>query len=156
QDADFKDIDLLFGPAYKGIPLTTCTATALYNSHKRNIACAFNRKEKKDHGEGGQLIGATIRGNIVIIDDVITAGTAVREVIALLKGTSAKLTGLVIGLNRQEKGVNGKSAISELEREFGIQVKSIISASHLLTYLEQRGEDKKHSAMAKYLETYGV
>ncbi|MGD2172853.1 MAG: orotate phosphoribosyltransferase, partial [Gammaproteobacteria bacterium] len=126
--------DLLFGPAYKGIPLAAITAGALYRKYARDLPYAFNRKEAKDHGEGGSTVGADIAGRVMIIDDVITAGTAIRESIALIESLGAKATAVTIALDRQEKGLGEVSAIQELERG-GLEVISIVKLEHILEYL---------------------
>jgi orotate phosphoribosyltransferase len=151
----FPDIDLLFGPAYKGIPLVSATAQALHLNYQRNINIAFNRKEKKQHGEGGHLMGAPITGNTLIIDDVITAGTAVREVLTLLSDEPAHIQGLLIGLDRQEKNNDGISAVTALERSESLTVKSIIGAHDLLPYLKDQKDLKNLKRMEEYLNQFG-
>lgn len=153
--AHFPNVSLLFGPAYKGIPLVSTTAGVLFNEYQRDINCAFNRKEEKKHGEGGRLMGANIEGDILIIDDVITAGTAVREVFELLDGCEGTVKGLLIGLNRQEQGPNGESAITELEKEYGININSIIAAQDLITHLEQTNNSEHLEKMQSYLAKHG-
>jgi orotate phosphoribosyltransferase len=150
--------DLLLGPAYKGIPLAAATAIALADHHGRDVPFAYNRKEAKDHGEGGTLVGAPLRGKVLVIDDVITAGTAVREVIRLLHASGAELAGVVIGLDRQERGVGALSAVQEVERSQGVPVVSIINMGHLIDYLEKegRGPQGALAAMRHYRERYGV
>ena len=118
--------DILLGPAYKGIPLATATAIALADNHDINVPFAYNRKEAKSHGEGGVLVGAPLQGRVLVIDDVITAGTAVREVIAMIEAAGARLAGVAVGLNRQERGEGERSAIQEVEEEYGVPVLSII------------------------------
>jgi orotate phosphoribosyltransferase len=150
--------DVLLGPAYKGIPLAAATAIALADHHGRDVPFAYNRKEAKDHGEGGTLVGAPLRGKVLVIDDVITAGTAVREVIRLLQDTGAELAGVVIGLDRQERGVGDLSAVQDVERSHGVPVLSIINIGHLIDYLgkEGRGPQGALAAMQRYRERYGV
>jgi orotate phosphoribosyltransferase len=152
------DFDVLLGPAYKGIPLAAATAIALADAHGVDVPFAYNRKEAKGHGEGGVLVGAPLRGRVLVIDDVITAGTAVREVIALIESAGAELAGVAIGLNRQEKGAGERSAIQELEQDIGVTVVSIIDMPHLIEYLEsESGEASAHlPAMRAYRERYGV
>lgn len=152
------EFDVIFGPAYKGISLAAITAAALYEYHGVDTAFAYNRKEKKDHGEGGQLVGAELAGKrVLIIDDVITAGTAIREVTSLLEAHNAKLAGVVIGLNRQEKGKTDLSAIQEVERDFKTPVISIISLEHIVSYLEQgNNAPQVLEAIQRYREQYGV
>lgn len=133
-------IDMLFGPAYKGIPLAAATAVALAEHYGRDLPYAFNRKEAKDHGEGGIIVGAPLSGRVLIVDDVITAGTAIREVIQLISAQGAEPAGVLIGLNRQEQGQGKLSATQEIEREFAIPVISIAVLDHIITYLEEIGE----------------
>ena len=149
------EFDVLLGPAYKGIPLAAVTAVALADRHGRDVPFAYNRKEAKDHGEGGHLVGAPLQGRVLVIDDVITAGTAVREVIAMIEGAGASLAGVAIGLNRQERGQGKLSAIQELEEAYDIPVLSIIDMGHLIEYLEAR-EHEAVPAMHAYRERYGV
>ncbi len=150
--------DVLFGPAYKGIPLAATTAMALSERHERDTPYAFNRKEKKAHGEGGTLVGAALDGNILIIDDVITAGTAIREVMALLEEQgNAKPAGVVIALDRQEKGKGELSAIQEVERDYGIPVISIVKLEQVLEYVGQSEAFNDHfAAIEAYRNQYGV
>ncbi|MDP5052750.1 MAG: orotate phosphoribosyltransferase [Congregibacter sp.] len=135
------EFDVLLGPAYKGIPLATATAVALADHHGRDVPFAYNRKEAKSHGEGGVLVGAALHGRVLVIDDVITAGTAVAEVIDMIQGAGAELAGVVIGLNRQERGQGQLSAIQEIEQKWGVQVCSIIAMQDLIDYLRDRLED---------------
>ncbi len=147
--------DLLFGPAYKGIPLAAITASALFQQYQIDIPYAFNRKEAKDHGEGGNIVGAEINGRIMIIDDVITAGTAIREAMQLIESLGAQVTAVTIALDRQERGQGEVSAIQELESQ-GMQVISIIKLEHILEYLEQDGSTSSLSAIESYRELYGI
>ena len=150
--------DVLLGPAYKGIPLAAATAIALAELYDLDVPFAYNRKEAKSHGEGGVLVGAPLRGRVLVIDDVITAGTAVRQVIAMIEGAGAELAGVAIGLNRQERGEGRHSAIEEIERAHGVPVLSIIDMSHIIEYLEQSGGGPPGAleAMKAYREKYGV
>jgi orotate phosphoribosyltransferase len=150
--------DVLLGPAYKGIPLATTTAVALADQHGRDVLFAYNRKEAKSHGEGGTLVGAPLQGRVLIIDDVITAGTAVREVIAMIAAAGAELAGVAVGLNRQERGVGALSAIQELEQSHGVPVMSIINMDHIIDYLEAGDEELEPflQAMKEYRGRYGV
>ena len=151
------DFDVLFGPAYKGIPLAASTAVALAEHHQRDLPWCFNRKEAKDHGEGGTLVGAPLAGNVLIIDDVITAGTAIREVMQIIQGQNATAAGVLIALNRQERGKGELSAIQEVERDFGIPVVSIVSLEQVLEYLAQDAELKKYlPAVQAYRAQYGI
>ena len=152
------EFDVLLGPAYKGIPLAAATAVALADHHGRDVPFAYNRKEAKTHGEGGTLVGAPLQGRVLVIDDVITAGTAVREVIGMIEAAGASLAGVAIGLDRQERGTGTASAIQELEREQGIPVLSIINMGHIIDYLQAAG-DAYHevlTAMRAYRQRYGV
>ena len=149
--------DVLFGPAYKGIPLATTTGIALADHHHMNMPWCFNRKEAKVHGEGGNLVGAALAGRVLVIDDVITAGTAIREAMHIIETAGATLAGVVIALDRQERGQGERSAIQEVEQEFGIRVVSIIKLDQLLEYLLEKPEHA--NAVAKiqaYREQYGV
>ena len=152
------EFDILLGPAYKGIPLATATAVALADHHGIDIPFAYNRKEAKSHGEGGVLVGAPLRGRVLIIDDVITAGTAVREVIAMIDKAGARLAGVAVGLNRQERGAGELSAIQELEQAHAVPVLSIIDMNHIIAYLEAGDADMQQSlqAMKEYRQRYGV
>ncbi|MBA6413586.1 orotate phosphoribosyltransferase [Parahaliea sp. F7430] len=151
------EFDVLLGPAYKGIPLAAVTAVALAEQHNRDVPFAYNRKEAKNHGEGGVLVGAPLKGRVLVIDDVITAGTAVREVIAMIESANATLAGVAIGLNREEKGAGELSAIQEIEQAHQIPVLSIINMSHIIEYLEQAGDSAEAlAAMRQYRERYGV
>lgn len=148
--------DIIFGPAYKGIPLATVTAMALA-ADGENKPFAFNRKEKKDHGEGGNIVGAALQGNVLIVDDVITAGTAIRESIDIIRGAGAEPAGVLIALDRQERGAGELSAIQEVKKDFGIPVVSIITLDQVLDYLQSRpGFDEHAQKVAAYREEYGV
>lgn len=150
--------DVLLGPAYKGIPLAAVTAVALADQHDMDVPFAYNRKEAKTHGEGGVLVGAPLKGRVLVIDDVITAGTAVREVITLIESAGAELAGVAIGLNRQERGTGELSATQEVERAFGVPVLSIIEMGHIIDYLET-AEDAPAGALANmknYRSRFGV
>lgn len=152
------EMDVLFGPAYKGIPLAATTAMALSQEYDRETPYTFNRKEKKDHGEGGTLVGAPLEGNILIIDDVITAGTAIREVMDMLEQHgNAKPAGVIIALDRQEKGKGELSAIQEVERDYGIPVISIVKLEQVMAYVEEKEEFKQYfPAIKAYRDTYGI
>ena len=151
------DFDVLFGPAYKGIPLATATSIALADHHQRNVPWCFNRKESKDHGEGGNLVGAGLQGRILIIDDVITAGTAIRESVEIIQAAGAELTGVIIALDRQERGRGRQSAIQEVEESYGIRVTSIVRLEHLLEYLQgQAGRAAEVEKIQAYRREYGV
>ncbi|WP_338509349.1 orotate phosphoribosyltransferase [Pseudomonas trivialis] len=150
--------DVLFGPVYKGIPLAAATAVALAEHHELDLPWCFNRKEAKAHGEGGSLVGAPLKGDVLIIDDVITAGTAIREVMQIIASQEgAKAAGVLIALNRQERGNGELSAIQEVERDFGIPVVSIVSLNQVLQYLEDDAQLKQHlPAVRAYREQFGV
>ncbi|MFT5888079.1 MAG: orotate phosphoribosyltransferase [Zhongshania sp.] len=149
--------DILFGPAYKGIPLAAATACALAEHHQRDVPYAYNRKEKKDHGEGGSLVGAPLRGRVLIIDDVITAGTAIREAIAMITHAGASVAGVAIGLDRQERGQGERSAIQELEQDAQLSVISIVGLKDIVAYLRQSSNDTVLLArINEYRERYGV
>ena len=149
--------DVLLGPAYKGIPLAATTAVAMADQYGKDIPYVFNRKEKKDHGEGGNLVGAPLEGGVMIIDDVITAGTAIREVMEIIDEAGAKPAATVIALNRQEKGKGELSAIQEVERDYNMPVISIVSLNDLIEYLEEKGDMADElAAIRKYREEYGV
>jgi orotate phosphoribosyltransferase len=148
--------DVLLGPAYKGIPLAVATAVALADHHGQDVAFAYNRKEAKTHGEGGLLVGAPLRGRVLVIDDVITAGTAVREVIQMIREAGAALAGVAIGLDRQERGAGELSAVQEVEQSESVPVFSIITMSHIIGYLEAADQQGPLSAMQRYRQRYGV
>ena len=151
------DFDVLFGPAYKGIPLACATAMALAKDHNKNVPWCFNRKEKKDHGEGGNLVGAPLKGDILLIDDVITAGTAIRESEEIIKANGANFKAALIALNRMEKGKGEKSAIAEAEEQIGIKIISIVTFDDLLKYIENDDKLKDHiPAMLEYRKHYGA
>ncbi|MGH8465436.1 MAG: orotate phosphoribosyltransferase, partial [Pseudomonas sp.] len=149
--------DVLFGPAYKGIQLAATTAVDLADQHQLDVPWCFNRKEAKDHGEGGSLVGAPLTGDVLIIDDVITAGTAIREVMQIIQGQQAKAAGVLIALNRQERGNGELSAIQEVERDFGIPVVSIVSLTQVLEFLADDPALKQHlPAVEAYRAQYGI
>lgn len=134
------EFDMLFGPAYKGIPLAVSCAVALAEKHQRNVPYAFNRKEAKDHGEGGTIVGAALKGKILIIDDVISAGTSVGESIEIINAAKATPAGVFIALDRQERGKDDRSAISMVEERFGLNVGNIIKLDDLVSYLSSRSD----------------
>jgi orotate phosphoribosyltransferase len=151
------EFDVLFGPAYKGIPLATATSIALADHHNCNVPWCFNRKETKDHGEGGSLVGAGLAGKVLIIDDVITAGTAIREAVDLIHSAGALPGGVVIALDRQERGRGEYSAVQEVEATVGISVISIVKLEHLLQYLQETpGYGADVEKIRAYRERYGV
>jgi orotate phosphoribosyltransferase len=149
--------DVLFGPAYKGIPLAAAAGIALADHHDRNVPWCFNRKEAKDHGEGGNLVGAGLTGDVLIIDDVITAGTAIRESVDIIQAAGAAPAGVVIALDRQERGRDARSAIQEVEETLGIRVIIFVKLEHLVQYLldrANRAEDVEK--ILAYRARYGV
>ena len=151
------EYDVLFGPAYKGIPIATTTAVALADHHDKDVPYCFNRKEKKAHGEGGTLVGSELNGKIMLVDDVITAGTAIRESMEIIAQNGADLSGVLIALDRQEKGKAELSAIPEVERDFNTKVISIVKLADLISYLESQGTMDEHLASVKaYRDQYGV
>lgn len=150
------EFDVLFGPAYKGIPLAATTSVALASKHDMNLPYAFNRKEAKDHGEGGNIVGHALEGKVLIIDDVITAGTAIRESIDIIKANGATPAGVVIALDRMEKGQGDLSAIQEVERDYGIPVYSIINLNDIIEYLAETNNNNYLEAMKSYRADYGI
>ncbi len=151
------EYDVVFGPAYKGIPLAATTAVALADHHGKDMPYAFNRKEAKAHGEGGSLVGAPLNGKILIVDDVITAGTAVREVMSIINAEGAAPAAVLIGLNRQEKGQAELSAIQEVERDYAIPVVSIVCLDDIIEFLEEQGGQQGVVAKIRdYRTQYGV
>ena len=143
------NFDCMFGPAYKGIPLATAAAGALYNEYKIDKPYFFNRKEEKDHGEGGNLVGSALQGRVMLVDDVITAGTAIRESMEIIQANGATLAGVLISLDRQERGRGEISAIQEVERDYNCKVISIITLKDLIAYLEEKPEMAEHLAAVK-------
>ena len=149
--------DMLFGPAYKGIALAAATAIAFADGQQRDVPWAYNRKEAKDHGEGGTLVGAPLAGRVLIVDDVMTAGTAVRESLALIRSQGATPAGVLIALDRQERGQGERSAAQELSAEFGIPVIAITGLNDVLAYAGERPElAAEHQRLLAYRERYGV
>ncbi|POB87915.1 orotate phosphoribosyltransferase [Vibrio vulnificus] len=151
------EFDVLFGPAYKGIPIASTTAVALADHHDIDTPYCFNRKEAKDHGEGGNLVGSALEGRIMLVDDVITAGTAIRESMEIIQANGADLAGVLVAIDRQEKGKGELSAIQEVERDFACAVISIVSLSDLITFLEEKGDAAEHlDAVKAYRAQYGI
>jgi orotate phosphoribosyltransferase len=149
--------DVLFGPAYKGIPLAAAAGIALADHHDRNVPWCFNRKEAKDHGEGGNLVGAGLTGGVLIIDDVTTAGTAIRESVDIIQVAGATPAGVVIALDRQERGRDARSAIQEVEETLGVRVISIVKLEHLAQYLQDRIDRAEEvEKILAYRAQYGV
>ena len=151
------DFDVIFGPAYKGIPLAAATAISLAENHDRDLPWCFNRKEAKDHGEGGTLVGSPLNGRVLIVDDVITAGTAIREVMQIIRAQGAEAAGVLIALNRQERGQGELSAIQEVERDYGMPVVSIVSLTQVLDFLAEDEQLRQHlPAVMAYRDQYGI
>ena len=151
------DFDVLFGPAYKGIPIATTTAVALANDYNLDVPYCFNRKEAKTHGEGGSLVGSPLEGRIMLVDDVITAGTAIRESMQLIEQHNASLAGVLIALDRQERGQGELSAIQEVERDFNTQVISIVTLADVVAYLSANETNADAVAtINQYREKYGI
>jgi orotate phosphoribosyltransferase len=148
--------DMLFGPAYKGIPLATATAVAFAEHHRRNVPLAYNRKEAKQHGEGGSLVGAPLEGRVLIIDDVITAGTAVRESVSLIRAAGATPAGVVLAFDRQERGQGALSAVQEVQAAFSIPVIRIITLDHLIEYLEAGEQSEELASLRNHRRSFCV
>ncbi|HEY7841820.1 MAG TPA: orotate phosphoribosyltransferase [Gammaproteobacteria bacterium] len=149
--------DMLFGPAYKGIPLASSLAIAYANERGRSVPYSFNRKEEKDHGEGGLLLGAPLAGRVLVVDDVITAGGSVTRSVELIRRAGAEAAGVVIALDRQERGTSGKSAVQDVEQACGIPVISIVTLAELVEFLEQRGgAEDRLGDIRRYRDEYGV
>lgn len=153
------DFDIIFGPAYKGIPLAAAASIAFWQEFKQDIPWCFNRKEAKDHGEGGSIVGSPLTGRVLIIDDVITAGTAIRETMAIIAAAGAKAAGVVVALDRQEKGKGELSAIQEIEKEFSLPVISIIDLQQIINYLGRKQDGQVAAwleGMKEYQGRYGI
>lgn len=151
------DFDVLLGPAYKGIPIASATAVQLSALHGRDVPWSFNRKEAKDHGEGGLIVGSPLEGRVLVVDDVITAGTAIREVMSIVASAGAQVAGIVVAVDRQERGQGELSAIQEVERDFDVPVASIIGFDQIIEYVEQSGRHAEHlDAVRGYREEFGV
>ena len=150
------NVDILFGPAYKGIPLVSATSIAYAQITGNDIPFAFNRKEAKDHGEGGNLVGTPLQGNVIILDDVITAGTSVRESVEIINAANATPAGVLIALDRQEKGLNDCSAIQEVEANFNMPVIAIITLENIIDYLKAEANAEQLNAIKEYQSRYGI
>jgi len=148
--------DMLFGPAYKGIPLVTTTAVALADWHGRSVPFAFNRKEAKKHGEGGSIVGAPLAGRVLIVDDVISAGTAIRESVDIIRAAGAEPVGVVVALDRQERGQTPLSAVQEVQQTFRIPVLNIVTLDDLISHLATSGRDGELAALRRYQDEWGV
>lgn len=151
------EFDILFGPAYKGIPLATATAIALAEKHGRDVPYCFNRKEAKNHGEGGNLVGAPLKGRVLIVDDTITAGTAIHEAMDIIAANDAKAVGVVIALDRMEKGRGKQSAIQDIEADYNLKVINIVNLKLLIQFIEQSEDyDRYLDAIQNYRQQYGI
>jgi orotate phosphoribosyltransferase len=156
-DASGLEFDMLFGPAYKGIPLVTITAAALAQHAGRNLPFAFNRKEAKDHGEGGSIIGSPLKGRVLIVDDVITAGTAIRESIDIIKAAGAQAAGVLLALDRQERAPESRlSAVQEVRNHYGIPVITVVNLDDLMQHTALQGRKDDLERMQSYRERYGL
>ena len=153
--SDLK-VDILYGPAYKGIPLVSATSIAYAQITGNDIPFAFNRKEAKDHGEGGNLVGTPLQGNVIILDDVITAGTSVRESVEIINASNATPAGVLIALDRQEKGLNESSAIQEVKDRFNMPVIAIITLENIIDYLKAEANSDQLNAIKAYQSLYGI
>ncbi len=151
------EVDLLFGPAYKGISLVTVTAAALAEHHGIDLPFAFNRKEAKDHGEGGRIVGSPLAGRVLIVDDVITAGTAIRESVEIIEAAGARPAGVLLALYRQERGAEGRlSAVQEVRRQYAIPVVTVLTLEHLMQHLRRTQHPAEAARMQAYRDRYGV
>ncbi|RMH20680.1 MAG: orotate phosphoribosyltransferase [Gammaproteobacteria bacterium] len=148
--------DTLFGPAYKGIPLVAGISMALYQGYGQDYPYAFNRKEAKDHGEGGSLVGAELKGRVLVVDDVISAGTSVRESVKIIQDNHAEFAGVAIALDRKERGLGASSAIGEIEKEYGVSVLNIIDIQDIIDFLDDTGQGDLVEKMLTYRQQYGV
>ena len=152
------EYDMLFGPAYKGVPLVSVLSSSLFVNHEKDVSFVYNRKEKKEHGEGGQIVGPPLEGKIVIVDDVITAGTAIKEVSKMIIEAGAEISGILIALDRQEKGAGDSSAVQEVSRELGVPVISIVNLDQILTYVKNSPSELEAyvNRIEDYREKYGA
>ncbi len=151
------EADVMLGPAYKGIPIAAATAVQLSEVHGRDLPWCFNRKEAKDHGEGGTVVGAALTGRVLVVDDVITAGTAIREVVEIVTAAGAEVAAIVVAIDRQERGTGDLSAVGQVEQELGVRVRAIVTLDDVVSYLEETGEHAEHlDAMRAYRAEYGV
>ena len=154
---DDLEFDVIFGPAYKGIPIAVTTAISFAEEHGRSVPWCFNRKEAKDHGEGGLVVGAPLAGRVLVVDDVITAGTAIREVVEIIADAGAEVAAIVVAIDRQERGTGELSAVRQVEEELGVQVRAIVTLDDIVTYLEKTGEHAEHlDAVRSYRDEHGA
>ena len=152
------EFDMLFGPAYKGIPLTSVMSASLFTNHGKDVPFVYNRKEKKDHGEGGQIVGPSLSGKIVIVDDVITAGTAIKEASQIIREAGAEISGIIIAIDRQEKGAGEYSAVQEVSSKLGVPVISIVNLDQILAFVKNNSSEfEEHvEAIENYRKEYGA
>ncbi len=151
------DVDVILGPAYKGIPIAAATAMQLAEVHGRDVPWCFNRKEAKDHGEGGLVVGSPLTGRVLVVDDVITAGTAIREVVEIVKNAGAEVTAIVVAIDRQERGTGNASAVQQLEQQLGVRVRAIVSLDDVVEHLVQTGRHAEHlDAVRAYRDEHGA
>jgi len=151
------EFDMIFGPAYKGIPLVSVIAATLYEKHGQDYPYAYNRKEVKDHGEGGSIIGAPLEGKVLIVDDLISAGTAIREAADIIEGNGATLAGVALSIDRQERGLGNKSAAQEVEEQYGIPVLHVIGLDNVIQYIKTSvNDDDLLKRIREYRKKYGV
>ena len=152
------EFDMLFGPAYKGIPLTSVLSASLFMNHDKDVPFVYNRKEKKDHGEGGQIVGPSLSGKIVIVDDVITAGTAIKEVSQIIREAGAEISGIIIAIDRQEKGAGEYSAVQEVSSKLGVPVISIVNLDQILAFVKNSSSELEDhlEAIENYRKEYGA
>lgn len=157
-DERAADFDVLLGPAYKGIPIAAATAVQLAEQHGRDVPWAFNRKEAKDHGEGGMVVGADLDGKrVLLVDDVITSGKAIREVLPVVEEAGGTLAGIVVAVDRQERGTGELSAVDEVRRDLGVPVEAIVTFDHVIEFLAESGEHAEHLEAARaYRDQYGA
>lgn len=156
-DRSDLEFDVLLGPAYKGIPIASATAVQLAERFGRDVPWCFNRKEPKDHGEGGLIVGSPLEGRVLVLDDVITAGTAIREVMEIIEAEGAEAAGILVAVDRQERGRGDLSAIQEVERDFGVPVMSIIDFGQIVAYVEETGRHAEHlAAIRAYRDEFGI
>ena len=152
------EYDMLFGPAYKGVPLVSVLSSSLFVNHEKDVSFVYNRKEKKEHGEGGQIVGPSLAGKIVIVDDVITAGTAIKEASKMIIEAGAEISGILIALDRQEKGAGDSSAVQEVSQGLGVPVISIANLDQILTYVKNSPSEFGDyvNRIESYREKYGA
>jgi orotate phosphoribosyltransferase len=154
---DDLDVDVMLGPAYKGIPIAAATAVQLSEVHGRDLPWCFNRKEAKDHGEGGLIVGAPLAGRVLVVDDVITAGTAIREVVEIVDAAGAEVAAIVVAIDRQERGTGDLSAVQEVEQDLGVRVRAIVTLDDVVQHLEETGRHAEHlGAVRAYRDEYGA